>query len=176
MRSPAPGAGRGALRRKTMQLALTCWLAAAPAGLLAAAGAGQAAPLPADPALEARVMSVAEELRCLVCQNETVAASQSGLAIDLRRQIREQLAQGRSQAQILDFMVERYGEFVRFRPAFTPATALLWLGPFVLLAWAAFVLAARIRRRRRDPAPGPLSEAQARRVAQLLDDGAGAAR
>ena len=139
--------------------------------LLAAGGparANDAAPLAADPALEARVMQVADELRCLVCQNETIAASQAALAIDLRRQIRTQLQQGRSAAQIVDFMVERYGEFVRYRPAFNPTTALLWAGPFVLLALAGFVLAQNLRRRR-DTAPAPpLSAAEQQRLHELL--------
>ena len=149
------------------------WLFAA---LLAAsaliAQAKEALPLDADPALEARVMSVAEELRCLVCQNETLAASQADLAVDLRKQIRAQLKAGRSQAQIIDFMVQRYGEFVRYRPAFNPTTALLWAGPFVLLALAAFVLATNIRRRRPGALPTPLNADEAQRLTELLDDGA----
>ena len=147
------------------------------AALLAMAGfsahANEAAPLATDPALEARVMRVAEELRCLVCQNETLAASQADLAVDLRQQIRTKLKQGESQAQIIDFMVQRYGEFVRYRPAFNATTALLWIGPFVLLAFAAFVLAKNIRRRGAEPPPAELSEAEARRLAELLGrDGA----
>jgi cytochrome c-type biogenesis protein CcmH len=147
------------------------------AALLAAAGfathANEAAPLAADPALEARVMRVAEELRCLVCQNETIGASQAALAVDLRAQIRAKLKQGESEAQILDFMVQRYGDFVRYRPPFNPTTALLWIGPFVLLALAAFVLAKNIRRRRAEPPPAELSEAEAHRLAELLGrDGA----
>jgi cytochrome c-type biogenesis protein CcmH len=132
------------------------------------ASANEAAPLAADPALEARVMRVAEELRCLVCQNETIAGSQAELAVDLRQQIRSQLRQGRSEPQILDFMVQRYGEFVRYRPAFNPTTALLWIGPFVLLALAAFVLAKNLRRRSLDAPPAELDAAEARRLAELL--------
>ncbi len=133
--------------------------------------ANEAAPLAADPALEVRVMRVAEELRCLVCQNETIGASQADLAVDLRKQIRTKLKQGESEAQILDFMVQRYGEFVRYRPAFSPTTALLWVGPFALLALAAFVLAANIWRRRRDAPPPELSEAESQRLAELLGNG-----
>ena len=135
------------------------------------AGAAEAAPLAADPALEARVMRVADELRCLVCQNETIAASQADLAVDLRQQIRTKLAQNESETQILDFMVQRYGDFVRYRPAMNPTTALLWLGPFVLLALAAFVLAKTIRRRPADAASLPLTDAENRRLAQLLNEG-----
>ena len=151
--------------------ALLAMLTIAMAGF--AVHAKEAAPLSDDPGLEARVMQVAEELRCLVCQNETIAASQADLAVDLRKQIRIKLQQGQSQAQILDFMVARYGEFVRYRPAFNATTALLWAGPFLLLVLAAFVLAKNIRRRRIDAAPQPLNEAEARRLDELLGTGAG---
>lgn len=107
-----------------------------------------ASPAAADPALEARVLQVAEELRCLVCQNETVAASHAELAIDLRQQIRQQLQQGRTEAQILDFMVQRYGDFVLYRPPLKASTVLLWLGPFVLLLGALVALVLQIRQRR----------------------------
>jgi cytochrome c-type biogenesis protein CcmH len=138
------------------------------------ARANEAAPLSADPALEVRVMRVAEELRCLVCQNETIAASNADLAVDLRRQIRLKLQQGQSEAQILDFMVERYGAFVRYRPAFDGKTALLWLGPFVLLVIAAGVMVHNIRQRRAgtaDAASAPLSAADAQRATELLNRG-----
>jgi cytochrome c-type biogenesis protein CcmH len=148
------------------RLVLVLLLAAPPALL-----ANEAAPLAADPALQARVLRVAEELRCLVCQNETIAASQAELAVDLRRQIRTRLRQGESEAQILDFMVQRYGEFVRYRPAFSPTTALLWIGPFALLGLAAFVLAMNIRRRRDDARPADLSDAESQRLAELLGPG-----
>ena len=144
-----------------------------------AAGAKDALPLSADPVLEARVMAVAEELRCLVCQNETIAASQADLAVDLRKQIRIKLQQGQSEAQILDFMVERYGEFVRYRPALNAGTLLLWVGPFALLAVAGVVLMMNIRQRRRiAAAPPPLNEAETQRVNALLGeaDTAGASR
>jgi cytochrome c-type biogenesis protein CcmH len=137
-----------------------------------AVGAKEAAPLSNDPALEARVMKVAEELRCLVCQNETIAASQADLAQDLRKQIRVKLQQGQSEAQILDFMVARYGEFVRYRPTFNATTALLWAGPFALLLLAAFVLAKNIQRRRAEAAPRALDADEARRLTELLGDGA----
>lgn len=149
------------------RLALTLLLAVS----AFATQANEATPLAADPALEARVIRVAEELRCLVCQNETIADSQAALAVDLRQQIRLKLKQGESQAQILDFMVQRYGEFVRYRPAFNPTTALLWIGPFALLALATLVLAMNIRRRRADAESLELSEAEARRVAELVGNG-----
>src|SRR3546814_4780005 len=78
-------------------------------------------------------MDIAGELRCLVCQNETIAASHADLAVDLREQIRHRLAQGQSREQVVGFMVRRYGDFVLYRPPFKPVTWLLWLGPFVLL-------------------------------------------
>ena len=134
--------------------------------------ANEAAPLSSDPALEAQVLRVAEELRCLVCQNETIAASQADLAVDLRKQIRLKLQQGQTEAEILDFMVERYGEFVRYRPAFSATNALLWAGPFALLALAGFVLLKNIRRRRGDASPQALSDAETRRLDELLRDGA----
>ena len=134
------------------------------------ARATEAAPLAADPALEARVMLIAEELRCLVCQNETIAASQAALAVDLRQQIRTRLRQGELPAQVIDFMVQRYGEFVRYRPAFNPTTALLWIGPFVLLALAAFVLMKNIRRRA-EPLPA-FSDEEVQRLDALIGRGA----
>lgn len=154
-----------ALLRTGLAALLATWVAVAPAR--------DAAPLAADPALEERVMQVAEELRCLVCQNETIAASQADLAVDLRRQIRQQLRAGASQAQILDYMVQRYGQFVRYRPAFNPTTALLWTGPFALLALAVAAAARQLRQRRteaRRAAPAALSATEARRVADLLGD------
>lgn len=138
------------------------------AGALSHAGATEAAHLAADPALEARVMKVAEELRCLVCQNETIAASHADLAVDLRKQIRTKLSEGQSEQQIIDFMVERYGDFVRYRPALKASTALLWIGPFVLLLIAATVLARAIRGRRREAST--LDPADADRARRLLEE------
>ena len=133
-----------------------------------------APPAAADPALEARVLVIAEELRCLVCQNETIAASQADLAKDLRQQIREQLTQGRTQAQILDFMAQRYGDFVLYRPPLKFSTVLLWAGPFVLLLVAAGVLLMNIRRRDPRTEDAPLSPAELQRAQRLLDDAGGA--
>jgi cytochrome c-type biogenesis protein CcmH len=132
----------------------------------------QASPMAQDPALEARVMAIAEELRCLVCQNETIAASHADLAIDLRKQIRIKLTQGQSQQQILDFMVERYGDFVLYRPPLKTTTVLLWAGPFALLGVAVMVLALNIRRRRLAEQPQALSSEEILRARQLLGDDA----
>lgn len=141
--------------------------ASAPSTAASASAPGLATPLVADPALEARVMAVAQELRCLVCQNETIAASQADLAQDLRAQIRLKLQQGQSPQQIVDFMVARYGDFVRYRPAFKGTTLLLWLGPFAFLLAAVAGLAWVIRRRRQLPAQA-LSEAEQARARALL--------
>ncbi len=148
------------------KLALTLLLAVG-----AHAAAREAAPAAADPALEARVMAVAEELRCLVCQNETIAASNAELAVDLRKQIRSQLAGGRTQQQILDYMVERYGDFVLYNPPLKASTLVLWGGPFVLLLVGLGAMAANIRRRR--SAPSPLGDAERARAQRLLDGAQG---
>lgn len=148
---------------------LLAWLIAALLIWAAPVAAREATPMASDPALEARVMAIAEELRCLVCQNETIAASHADLAVDLRGQIRVKLAQGQTSQQILDFMVERYGDFVLYRPPLKPLTLLLWLGPFVLLLLAAGVLALNVRRLRRSATGEALSAAERQRAQQLLD-------
>ena len=109
--------------------------------------AKEAVPAAADPVLEARVLRVAAELRCLVCQNQTIADSTSGLADDLRREVREQLQRGASDEQVVQFMTDRYGDFVRYRPAFKASTALLWAGPALLLAIGLGALVLVLRRR-----------------------------
>jgi len=110
--------------------------------------AKEAAPAAADPALEQRVMTLASELRCLVCQNQTIADSNAPLAEDLRNQVREKMRQGSSDSEILAYMVARYGDFVLYRPPFKLTTALLWFGPLLLLAGGFLVLVRRILRRR----------------------------
>ena len=127
-----------------------------------------ARPLADDPVLEARVLEIAHELRCLVCQNETIAASHADLALDLRRQIREQLVAGRSEREILDYMVQRYGDFVLYNPPVKPVTWLLWGGPFVLLVSMAAWLFFSLRRRNAQAAVPPLSDDEQRRARDLL--------
>lgn len=122
----------------------------------------------ADPVLEAKMMVIAEELRCLVCQNETIAASSADLAIDLKNQIRIKLNEGQSQKQILDFMVQRYGDFVLYRPPLKTTTVLLWLGPFTLLAIAVLMMVLNVRRRRRSAQPAALSDADTAKARELL--------
>jgi cytochrome c-type biogenesis protein CcmH len=130
----------------------------------------------ADPVLEAKVLAISAELRCLVCQNQTIADSHADLANDLRRQVREMLQQGKSQTQILEYMTARYGDFVLYRPPVKNTTALLWAGPALLFGGAALSLMWVLRRRARtgaerfeadpdtdlgdvgrDPAPAPAS-------------------
>ena len=112
-----------------------------------AAIAKEAAPAVADPVLEARMQVIASELRCLVCQNQTIADSTSGLAEDLRREVREQLKRGVSNEQVVQYMTDRYGDFVRYRPPFKATTALLWIGPVALLVLGLGALAFVLRRR-----------------------------
>jgi cytochrome c-type biogenesis protein CcmH len=130
--------------------------------LLAALGRVQAAS-----GLEEREVALATSLRCMVCQNQTLAESNAPLALDMRRQIHEQLAAGRSETQIRDYFEERYGPFVRYDPPFRPSTWLLWLGPFALLLLG-LALLARIVRRRQRAAPQPLTPAERSRAAALL--------
>ena len=115
------------------------------------AGAKEAAPASDDPVLEARVMRIAAELRCLVCQNQTIADSHADLAQDLRQQVREMLQKGQSDAQIIDYMTQRYGDFVLYRPPVKSTTALLWYGPAVLMLGGLGVLAVVLRRRSKLP-------------------------
>ncbi len=132
------------------------------------AWAKEAAPAAADPALELRVMAIAAELRCLVCQNQTIADSDADLAKDLRNQIREKLQQGRSERDIIDYMVARYGDFVLWRPPFKPITLLLWLGPVLLLA-AGLLALLYLLARQRDAREVELSETDRARAVLLLD-------
>jgi cytochrome c-type biogenesis protein CcmH len=126
-------------------------LKAACAGLLSllalAPFAKEAAPEATDPALEARMTRITSELRCLVCQNQTIADSNASLAVDLRRETRELLRQGKSDREVLDYMTARYGDFVLYRPPLKSTTALLWFGPAAMLAIGAAVLLVVLRRR-----------------------------
>ena len=119
-----------------------------------------------DEKLEDRVTALSTELRCLVCQNQTLADSNAPLAVDLRNTIREQLAKGASEREVVDFMTARYGDFVLYRPPFKAATALLWAGPFLLLAFGVVLLVRRIRKRPEEPA---LADEERARAARLLD-------
>ena len=135
------------------------------------AAAEEARPLAENPQVEARLKALAVELRCLVCQNQTLADSNAPLAEDLRREVREMIAKNMSDKDIIDFLVTRYGDFVLYRPPLKPTTTLLWLGPFLLLIGGATVLVLALRRRQKKLADVSLSEAERNRVAQLLSEG-----
>ena len=111
--------------------------------------AAEAQSTAADPVLEARVNKLSAELRCLVCQNQTIADSHADLATDLKNQVRDQLRAGRSEQQVIDYMTQRYGDFVLYRPPVRGTTALLWFGPAVLLVGGVLVLVLVLRRRSR---------------------------
>jgi len=138
---------------------------------LLAAAADTAQPMAEDPVLEKRVMTLSAELRCLVCQNQSLADSHADLAIDLRNQVRAMMKEGRSDAEIKAFMTERYGDFVLYRPPVKATTWVLWVGPFVLLAAAVAGLFAYLRRRRVAVAAGSaqLTADQQARARALLD-------
>jgi cytochrome c-type biogenesis protein CcmH len=134
--------------------------------------AEEARPLADNPQVEARLKTLAVELRCLVCQNQTLADSNAPLAEDLRREVREMITKGMSDREIIDFLVQRYGDFVLYRPPWKATTTLLWLGPFLLLIAGATALVLALRRRQKKLADVTLSEAEHNRVAQLLSEGA----
>ena len=132
----------------------------------ALAHAQEAQPVAADLALEKHVLAISEELRCLVCQNQTIADSSAPLAIDLRQQVREKLEQGVSDKDVTDYMVQRYGDFVLYRPPVKATTWLLWFGPFLLLIGGIGFLGLKLRRGR--PQVEALPEAEMQRAAALL--------
>ena len=134
---------------------------------------GEGVPTAADPVLEKRVMALSEKLRCLVCQNQTIADSHAELAIDLRNQVREKMQQGKSDQEILDYMVERYGDFVLFLPQVKSNTWLLWFGPFILLGLGLVLLMVKLKQRRKLIKQAPiLSDEDHARAASMLS-GAG---
>ena len=132
------------------------------------ASAKDAAPLVEDPATEQRLIVISEEMRCLVCQNESLAGSRSDLANDLRAEIRVLIREGKSDDQIRAFMVERYGDFVLYRPPMKPLTWLLWIGPFVILALGITGLLMYLRRRDKQVKPQALSTADNEKIDDLL--------
>ncbi len=133
--------------------------------------AGEARPLADDPAAEARLKHLAVELRCLVCQNQTLADSNAPLAEDLRREVREMIAKNMSDQEIIEFLTARYGDFVLYRPPLKTTTTLLWVGPFVLVLVGATVLIITLRRRAGKVVDVPVTEDEHRRVEQLLSEG-----
>ena len=135
------------------------------------AAANEAKPVGDDPAVEQRLAKLSHELRCLVCQNETLAESRADLAEDLRREIRVQIRAGKSDKEIIEFLTARYGQFILYRPQVRPTTYLLWFGPFVLLLGGLFVLFYYIKQRRDSLQEKPLSADEHRRAAELLGSG-----
>ena len=131
--------------------------------------ANEAAPLADDPVTEQRLISISEEMRCLVCQNESLAGSRSDLANDLRREIRILIKEGKSDDQIRTFMVERYGDFVLYRPPVKPVTWLLWIGPFVILVLGIAGLLMYLRRRNSSVPNVALTDADNQRIDALLN-------
>jgi cytochrome c-type biogenesis protein CcmH len=131
--------------------------------------ANEAAPLAEDPVVEQRLIGISEEMRCLVCQNESLAGSRSDLANDLRAQIRSMIKAGKSDAEIRQYMVDRYGDFVLYRPPVKPTTWLLWLGPFTILVVGIIGLLMYLRRRNTSMDSRTLSDDENRRLDALLN-------
>src|SRR5688572_27478329 len=150
------------MKRFAVQLMLLC-------SLTCAVAAQTAQPVAEDPELERRLQALSQELRCLVCQNETLAESRAGLAEDLRREIREQMKAGKTDQEIIQFLTARYGDFVLYRPRVTPTTYLLWFGPFILLAVGLLVLYRQLKQRRTQIKQQSLTDQDRRRLEELLE-------
>lgn len=131
------------------------------------AQAGDAQTVAQDPVLEARVQALAEVLRCLVCQNQNLADSHAELAIDLKNQVREMLRQGKSEKEVVDYLVQRYGDFVLYRPPLKSSTWLLWGGPFLLVGVGLAILFVNLRRRRKQVVT-PMSDTERSAAEQML--------
>jgi cytochrome c-type biogenesis protein CcmH len=138
--------------------------------LAAVTQADEAKPVGNDPVLEKHVQALTQELRCLVCQNQTIADSHADLAIDLKNQVREKLASGMSDQAVIDYMVARYGDFVLYRPPVKNTTWLLWFGPFLLLVLALLFLAWKVRSRAGRTEAQTVTAADLQRAAALLSD------
>ena len=134
------------------------------------AHASEAVPLAEDPVVEQRLVLIAEELRCLVCQNESLAGSRAELAMDLRREVRTLIKSGKSDAEIKEYLVSRYGDFVLYRPPVKPTTWLLWFGPLLLLLGAAWMLIGIIRRNQNQKDTPQLDASQRAKAQALLQE------
>jgi cytochrome c-type biogenesis protein CcmH len=132
--------------------------------------AKEAAPLAEDPVVEKRLINISGELRCLVCQNESLAGSQAELAKDLREEVRGLIKEGKSDNEVKDFLVSRYGDFVLYRPQIKPSTYLLWAGPFLLLFIGLFTLFRFLKQRSKEVVDTPLSDEEKKRAEALLKD------
>jgi cytochrome c-type biogenesis protein CcmH len=139
---------------------LTCSLSAV---------AQEARPMQDNAAVEVQVQRLASQLRCLVCQNQTLADSHAELAQDLVQEIREMATKGMTDKEIIDYLVARYGDFVRYRPPLKASTVLLWLGPFALLLAGGLGLFIQLRRRQAMIVDAPLTEEETRKVSELLN-------
>ena len=131
--------------------------------------ADEARPLADDPVIEQRMVDLASDLRCLVCQNESLAGSHAELAEDLRREIRSLMKQGKSDKEVISYLTTRYGDFVLYRPPFKPVTYLLWLGPLIFLGIGLGVWYATLKKRRAMPEQ-PVDGTQIAAAAKLLDE------
>lgn len=132
------------------------------------ATAKEAVPMAEDPALEKLVNEISKELRCLVCQNQTIADSHAGLAVDLKNQVRDMVREGKSEEDILNYMVTRYGDFVRYKPPVKPETYLLWVGPFLLLGGGLLILWINLKNRRKVVVDAPLSNEEHQKLESIL--------
>lgn len=151
------------MKRRAMLIALLCVILAAPARAV------EPGEMLADPALEARAQKISRELRCVVCQNESIDASNAPLAQDMRLLVRERLLAGDTDAEAKAYLVARYGNFVLLRPPVQTNTLLLWGGPFLVLALGAWWIAARARARASETTP-PLSEEERAALARKLGE------
>jgi len=151
------------MMRKVIYLLLVCAVVIA-----TPVAAKEATPMAADPEMEKIVNEISAELRCLVCQNQTIADSHAALAVDLKNQVREMVKQGKSRDDVVDYMVERYGDFVRYRPPVKPTTYLLWVGPFLLLAGGLIILVVNLRKRKALVTDAPLSEEEHQKLDSIL--------
>lgn len=149
---------------RTLCLTILLFLIASPLS------ADEAEPNSENPIIEARMLGLSEELRCVVCQNESLAGSQAPLAQDLRQEIREMMEAGMSDHEIVEFFVERYGDFVLYNPPLKPLTYILWFGPAILFILG-FIVVFLTLRKRRETAAVSLSSEDHRRAKELLDDG-----
>lgn len=130
--------------------------------------AKEAVPTAADPEMEKIVNEISAELRCLVCQNQTIADSHAALAVDLKNQVREMVKEGKTQDEVVDFMVQRYGDFVRYRPPMKPTTVLLWVGPFLLLAGGMLLLGVNLKKRKKLVVDAPLNDEEHQKLDSIL--------
>lgn len=149
------------LAQQTAMMVLALWLPIAAIG-------GEAVPVAADPVREQRMIALSEDLRCLVCQNESLAGSRADLAQDLRQEIREQMRAGKSDKEVVSYLTQRYGDFVLYKPPLKPLTWLLWFGPFALLIGAAGGFYFYLKRRGTRLASETLSAEEKQRVEALL--------